>query len=671
MNRFKILFRASVLVLITLSIFIVPTLYAQTPATMLVPVALAPVQRDTPVELTALTLDAEIEESNGRTIISGNSTFKLHNTDRANDLQVAVGFPTWAGDVYVFDPARFGVFNVSVDGARVRTLNPARADLKIGNTIRAVDWYTFTVSIAADEKSTVRYDFAQDLGDSLMPRVIYGMLPAVNWKGAIGSARLTLNFPNNTTLEQIVAYDPPNPEFDGKSITWRFTTKEPPANPTFTVLRQSTWDDLNAKRRAAQQTPNDANARAALGNVLRQIAAIDSPKHDSFAMQAIAELETAVRLDPNNRTARQGLGTVYETRAGAATGPRNVGYVQLAIAQWEALQNDATARRQLAEDNFYLGLDAQTRRDFSNASAYYDKASTFAPGGAGPLFTLDRMNAQRKSLNTTWARALIEQNDLATASPKARAALGDKFMTQFAPPAFYVTRAQVTTSAQNRLLTFSLAPYLSPGEMQNAASGVVATLRNAADVDANLSMEGLNAVVNITIPFENRPQLNFKLNALANALPNRVEWALVRATLAGSNFEWSERDEIFARTTSYREPVDLTAACEAFTAQSDEITRNLSALQNISASDDEGQLKRAMLQAAQRGWQNALSFGRVTYHAGNDQARVDLCNGQTLAWSSTTWKIERVGLAFLMIQAVIIPAVVWWWLKKKRPKESN
>lgn len=671
MKLSKILFRASAILLVIISIIIVPNLHAQTSATILVPVALAPVQRDTPVELTALTLDAEIEESNGRTILSGNSTFKLHNTDRANDVQIAVGFPAWAGDVYAFDPARFGVFNVSVDGARVRTLNPARADLKIGNTIRAVDWYTFTVSIAADEKSTVRYDFAQDLGDSVMPRAIYGMLPAVNWKGAIGSARLTLTFPNNTTLEQIVAYDPPNPEFDGKSITWRFTTKEPPTNPSLTILRQSTWDDLNAKRRAAQQTPNDANARAALGAVLRQLAAIDSPKRDSLAMQAIAELETAVRLDPTNRTARQSLGAVYETRAGAATGPRDVGYVQLAIAQWEAMQNDATARRQLAEDYFYLGLDAQTRRDFANASNYFDKASALAPGGAGPLFTLDRMDAQRKSLNIAWARALIEQNDLATASSKARIALGDKFMTQFAPPAFYVTRAQVTTNGQTRALTFSLAAYLSPGEMQNAASGVVATLRNAADIDANLTMEGLNAVINLTIPFENRSQLNFKSNALTNALPNRVEWALVRAMLSANNFEWSERDEMFARTTSYREPVNLAPACEAFTAQSDEITRNLSTLQNISASDDEGQLKRAMLQAAQRGWQNAVSFGRVTYSAGNDQARVDLCNGQTLAWSSSTWKIERVGLAFLIIQAMVMPAVVWWWLKKKRPKESN
>lgn len=670
MNFFKPLFRASTLFLILLSNLIAPNLHAQTSATILVPVALAPVQRDTPVELTALTLDAEIEESNGRTIISGNSTFKLHNTDRANDLQIAVGFPTWAGDVYTFDPARFGVFNVSIDGTRVRTLNPARADLKIGNTIRAVDWYTFTVSIAADEKSTVRYDFVQDLGDSVMPRMIYGMLPAVNWKGAIGSARLTLSFPNNTTLEQIIAYDPPNPEFDGKSITWRFTTKEPPTNPALTFLRQSVWDDLNAKRRTAQQNPNDANARAALGNLLRQLAAIDSPKHDSLAMQAIAELETAVRLDPNNRTARQALGAVYETRAGAATGPRNVGYVQLAIAQWEALQNDATARRQLAEDYFYLGLDAQTRRDFSNASNYYDKASALAPGGAGPLFTLERMNAQRKSLNIAWARALLEQTDLANASSKARAALGDKFMTQFSPPAFYVTRAQVTTSAQTRALTFTLAPYLSPGEMQNAASGAVAVLRKAVDVDANLTAEGLNAVVSIAIPFENRAQLAAKLEALAKALPNRVEWSLVRAVLSSNDFAWSERDEIFARTTSYREQVNLAAACDAFTAQSDEIARNLSALQNISASDEEGQLKRAMLQAAQRGWQNALAFGRVTYRAGNEESRVDICNGQTLAWSSSSWKVERIGLAFLIIQAIIIPAVVWWWIKK-RPRESN
>ena len=644
------------------------TLHAQTPTPILVPIALAPTQSNTPIELVALTLDAEISETGGRTIVSGNATFKLHNTDRLNDLQAAVGFPTWAGDPYTFDPARLGSFTVSIDGARVRTLTPARADLKIGTAIRSVDWYTFTLPLEGDEKKTVRYDFVQDLGDSMMPRFVFGMFPAINWKGAIGSARITLKFPNTTTLEQIIAYDPPNPEFDGQSLTWRFTTKEPPANPSLTFLRPSVWDDLNAKRRAAQQNPNDANARAALGNLLRQLAALDSPRRDNFAMQAIAELETAVRLDPNNRTARQALGAVYEMRAGPATGPRNIAYLQLAVAQWEALSNDANARKQLAEDYFYLGLDAQTRREFETASNYFDLALARAPNGAGPLFTLERMNTQRRALNVAWARALIERGEATAAIAKARAVVGDSFIAQFTPPSFYVTRAQVTTTPQMRSMVFTLAAYSSPDELLNTTSGIVAALRNSTDVDANLVAQGTNVSIQINVPFENRGHLSAKLGALTQAMPNRAEWALMRAVLAPSQFEWTETDEWFTRSIRYSEYVDLSGTCNTFSTQLEGINQNIVPLANALPNDEEAQLKRALLQYAQRGWQNALSFAQVTFRAGKEETRVDACAAKTIAWSSSTWKIERVAILVLVIEVLGVGILVARWRARHSPK---
>ena len=650
---------------ITLALYLTPPTLADSPAPIFVPVALTPLQRDTSIEIVALTLDADIGESNGHTVISGYSTFKLHNTDLVSDTVVAVGFPTWAGDPFTFDPGRLGNFAVSIEGTKVKSLTPARAALKIGSVIRAVDWLTFTVALDADEKKTVRYDFQQDLGDGAMPRFAYGLLPATDWKGSVGSARLTLHFANPTTLEQIVAYDPPNPDFDGQSVTWRFTEKEPIANPSLTILRPSTWDDLNAKRRAAQQNPNDANARAALGNLLRQLAVVDSPRRDSFSMQAIAELETAVRIDPNNRTARQALGSMYESRAGPANGPRSAAYVALAVAQWEPLTNDANARKQLAEDYFYLGLDAQTRRDFANAAMYFDKASALAPNGAGPLFTVERMNTQRRLLNLAWARALIDQNDADNAAPKARVALGDKFMATFTPPLFYVSKTQVTTSAQSRAMLFTLAPYLSPSEMQNAVSGVIASLR-AAGTDASLVADGSNVALSINIAFADRAELANTLGALANALPNNADWSLVRAVLSPDNLEWNEADELFTHTTQYREDIDLSSACNAFNAQLDSIATNLSPLASASPNDDEAQLKHAMLNFAQKGWQNALSAGRVTYHAGANELRVDTCAAQTLAWSSSSWRIERVAIVVIVIELFGAGILVWRWRKRSR-----
>jgi hypothetical protein len=360
---------------------------------------------------------------------------------------------------------------------------------------------------------------------------------------------------------------------------------------------------------------------------------------------------------------------LYEARAGAATGPRNAAYVQLAVAQWETLQNDANARKQLAEDYFYLGLDAQTRNAYADAAAYYDKASALAPNGAGPLFTPERLTAQRRALNLAWASALLDQNDTSAAITKARATLGEKFMATFTPPLFYVTRIQVTTAAQTRMMSFALAPLLRD-ETQNELSGVVSTLR-AAGAEANIASDNANALLTISVPFQTPLQLRDQMSALAKTLPDRAEWSLVRATLTPNDIDWDEADELLTRTTRYREGVDLSPACRAFTAQLDPLAQNLKPLETASANDDEAQLKRALLKYAQRGWQSALANGRATYRAGAAEDRVEPCAAKLLAWSSSAWRPERVAVIVGMLEVVGIGVLVARWRGRQRQQTPN
>ncbi|MCI0476080.1 MAG: hypothetical protein L0Y55_07515, partial [Anaerolineales bacterium] len=379
---------------------------------------------------------------------------------------------------------------------------------------------------------------------------------------------------------------------------------------------------------------------------------------------AVAELETAVRLDPNNRATRQSLAALYEARAGAATGPRNPAYIQLAVAQWQALQNDANARKQLAEDYFYLGLDAQTRNAFADASAYYDQASALMPNGAGPLFTPERLTAQRRALNFAWANALLVQNDPGAAIPKARTALGDKFIATVTPPLFHVTRAQVTTAAPSRVMIFTLAPLLRD-ETQNELSGVVSIWR-AAGADANIASDGTNVLLTLIVPHQTPLQLRDRMSALAKMLPDRAEWTLVRAVLSPTDIDWDETDELLTHVTRYREGVDLSPACRAFTAQLDPLAQNLKSLETASPSDDEAQLKRALLKYAQRGWQAALANGRATYRAGVEEDRVEPCAAKTLAWSSSAWRPERVALIVGAVEVVGIVVLVLRWRSRRK-----
>jgi hypothetical protein len=626
-----------------------PLSLAQAPTPIFVPVALAPSQPDSPIELVALTYDGDIREINNHTIITGSVTFKLHNTDRLNDLQAPVGFPSWAGDPYAFDPSRLDVFLGNIDGRKIN-LTSSRADLKLGTSLRNVDWYTFTLPIAGDEKRTVEFDFQQDLGESVTPRITFGLVPANNWKGNIGSARLTLNFPETTTLEQIITYDPPNPTFNGTSFTWLFQNHQASTQPYITIIKPSVWNDLLTRRRAARQTPNDANAHAALGSLYRMLAQPDSPKSESFYAQAVAELETAIRIDTNLKNARQSLAALYEARRTRRRTAKQ--RLQLAIQNWEALApGDPSARRQLAEDYFYLGLDAQTRRAFADAQKYFDKATALAPSGAGPLFTSERAIAQRRSMNLAWGRQSLDNADFATAMDRGQAALGDAFTKSFRAPDFTVTRAQVTTASDTRTLVFSLTPFAATvEELKNAASGVVTAAR-ALGADGSVTNDNSNIVLTISMPFQNVTQLTARQAALAKFLGSQPDWALVRAVLSPTELAWSENSQSIVGTPSYREGVDLAGACASFNAQMQPIAQSLAPLENIPANDEEKQFRRALLKSTQAEWQSALASG-VTYRAGSNEFVVEPCATRVIA--SSLVSIQPIGIALIGVPVVIV-----------------
>lgn len=641
----------------TLALF-VPITSAQAPAITYIPVALAPVQRDSPVELVALTLDAQIKEINGHSIITATSTFKLHNTDRLTDLQVPMGFPTWAGDPFGFDPNRLDGFSVTVDGKKI-ALQPARSELKIGNMVRTVDWYTFTLPILGDEKRIVQMDFQQDLGDNSMPTIHYGLVTANGWKNNVGSARLTIAFPSATTLEQIIATDPPNSSFDGNSVTWLFQNNEPLTNPYLALIKPSIWSNLLARRRAARQNPNDSDAHTALGSLYLSLSQYDTPKRDSLSAQGIAELESSIRADPNNYSARQLLAALYEARAGPAIGPRNSAYVQLAVENWQVLAtNDGNARRQLAEDYFSLGIDAQTRGAYADAQNYFDRAALTFPGGAGPLFTLDRESTQKHTLNLSWMRSALNQEDTALAMSRARVQFGDGFVDSFQVPTFFVTHSSVTTGEDRRKLEFTLARFGAPSnEWQNQLNRIVTS---AQAVGIESSLDDRNSTVIFTIPFEDVAQLESRQTALADALGDLTEWALVRSILSPMEFDWSVSKQNFEESTRYQEYVDLGSACSRLNAQVQSISQSLAALGN--AADEDSSVKRALLQNAQRGWQSGVDQANVTYRVGLREFPIEPCATRDI--QSTDVTLMPLGYAAISVALMSLAGGIWFWKRR-------
>lgn len=631
LRTFKSAWHVGTLLALAVSfLFLVPVAAAQAPSPN-IPVTLAPLNRQTAVELSALTVDANIYESDGHTYASGTMTWKARNTDPANETTIVVGFPEMASASASFDPTRFSAFRVLVDN-QTMVLSPGVADVIYGGASRDVNWYTFELTLGPDEKKTITAEFTQDLGTDLFPRFTYAMLVGNRWKNAVGSARVTVNLPAQTTGEQFIALDPVVPGFDGQELTWLWENLNPEADPGVTLIRPSLWANLVARRAAVAQNPDDANAHLEAGRVYQQLASVESPRRDNFLAQAVAELETAARLAPDNVDAVTSLAELYEQRAGPAGGPREVNYLALAMEQWQKLIGttaDGNARKQLGEDSFYLSLDAFSRGEYARALKLLEDARSFAPDGAGPLYTAARLENQIKLTHIGAARADIQDGAISNALTHVRAAYGEQFQpaTNMPTDALALNHARIVTRPNEREIIFNLVPYPAPSDaVQEMTNQVVNALNQTGAGTATLAADTNGYTITLAIPYNDDNDLRTRLVRLAGAIPVRSDWALVRAALVPALLEYSTSDDALSRSVKYREQVDLGPGQQAMQNTLNETSETLAQLNAAPPDDQESQLKSALLEHAREWWYK--QFGALTL-----DYELDAGSGVTRAWT--------------------------------------
>jgi tetratricopeptide (TPR) repeat protein len=647
-----------------------------------VPVALAPIDRTSTVELVALTLDGDLTESGGHTFVQGNMTFKVHNTDNLQPVTLAVGFPEWAGGDLSFDPAAFVTFDVTVDNKKI-TLGQTNAPVRVGAEVRSVNWYTFDLSLDPDEKKVVVVDFAQDLGSGFLPRFTLGLEPSNGWEGKIGSARLTLNMPSPTTAEQFVALDPSVPQFDGEKLTWLWIDFNPDADPGVTLIRPSVWTDLLSKRAAAAQNPDDAGLHLALGRAYQQLATSESARRDNFLAQAVAELETAARLEPSNVDALSTLAQLYETRAGPDSGPRDSNYVALALSEWKSLIGtgaDSQGRQHSAEDSFYLAIAARSRGDNEQALKYLKDAANFSPNGAGPLYTPEHLATEMKGVQLALARDAEDHGDVVTALNYAGEALGKDFGLSPSPPipSFAMDQAEVVTTDSERLITFSVLAYPAASAAAQQAVDQVALALNktGAGTAARVATQSDYGLA-VTVPFSSDHDLASRLTRLAHAFPQREDWDIFSGVLYSPLIEWNERIDTFTDTTTYREEVDLSTAEQPMQSKLDQMSQAIGTLETAPAGDDAAQLRLALLRDSQQWWERAISASRATFllqRSGTPQRRwsVKLGDKSTLAYEDSEIRPEWYligGLSALL--AVMLMALLLMVLRGRRGRRPH
>jgi hypothetical protein len=300
--------------------------------------------------------------------------------------------------------------------------------------------------------------------------------------------------------------------------------------------------------------------------------------------------------------------------------------------QWHKLigtASDAQARTQLGEDSFYLALDATTRGEFNRAQKFLDDANTFAPNGAGPLYTPERLQNQIKLTHIAAARADIENGAISNALVHVRAAYGNQFQpaTNLPTDALALNRARIKTTRNERELTLQLVPYPAPsGATLEIANQVVTKLNDTGAGTAELAADAIGYTITIQVPFNGDNDLRNRLVQLASAIPARSDWALVRAALVPALLEIQMGDDLFSRRVKYREEVDLAPGQEAMQSTLNEMSATIGTLSAASPDNQESQLKLALVTHAQKWWHKQLSALTLDYD-------VDLGGGVTRQWT--------------------------------------
>jgi hypothetical protein len=453
-----------------------------------------------------------------------------------------------------------------------------------------------------------------------------------------------------TTGEQFVALDPVVPEFDGQNLTWLFANLNPESDTGFSFIRPATWRALLERRAAAAQNPEDAGAHLELGRIYQELASVSSPRRDNFLAQAVAEFETAARLEPGNVRALTTLAELYETRAGAPTTIRDVNYIALAMEQWHKLvgtEGDARARQQLAEDSFYLALDAKAHEDYDRALKLLDDARTFAPGGAGPLYTPEHWENEHKFTNILAARAALMRDDMPRALEHTRAAYGDEFQ-QALPvpvPSFALTRASVTTTPGERRIVLQIVPYPALDDGTRAVMRDLAVaLEETGAGTATVEEDATSFTLTLRVLFNGENDLRNRLTLLGNAIPRRADWQLARAAISPQELELVIADESWARRVHYREVVDVSQGQAAVQDLLNALSRSIGELSAAPPDDSQAQLRLALVTHAQEWWQKALGSLVLAYRldagGASREWAISLTAPRTLEYDAETIRPE-------------------------------
>ena len=641
---FGISFFALLFLLFSLSPF-PSTTYAQEEESLVAGTAPVPLEGDEDVVFVSQSVDATVSRSpDGQYWVDAQGAVRLHNTNPLTPTYLKFGWPGWPGDNLRFDLIELADFKPVKDGKPLTTTIESRPTTWAAEE-KESRWVISEITIEPDKRDRIYFDWRQPLANESLLTYSFALKPAQAWSGSVGSTRITLNFPQFTSPESIVAATPLNYTFTGDKIEWLIIDQEPQINPTVIFIAPHLWQEIEQARADRATEPVQANLR--LVGLYEQLLQLGITKYEGEIEGA---LNAAHQAGPDEVEPLQRLAALYQAQA--AQEPNNLALLEQAVTTTEALlatgADDEDSRKGLVRDLLRLAAlwaenDAKIALDFLNRAE---------AAGADPT----EIERERAIVEEKLISAAVERGELEHAFDLAQ----EYGLTTELPTVPWLTSSEVhlKNEPDKRLIFFT-----AYGEHE-ALDQKLRPLADHIEQMGYLSTWDTETST-LTIQFDGNNQSWLQSgNDVASFLRDEPELELLRAALSTNPIQYRLYEDQFYRYYEYREQLNIDNLAQK---TADQIRQEAAA----SPVAQKSAWHHYLLSQSAIAWQqlaDSQRFGLTTqfYIQGNlieREWRFTIPSNETIEWSGHAPRYDRwfllaiiaAGGLFLLLGLIWLP----------------
>ena len=536
----------------------------------------------TPAATTGITLQAHIAEFRISDAVDGASranvvsTYRLHNPGNSLEALTLRLSPV--------DPSSAvapGTFRNLAMTAGEQSL-PLEPDGRGG--------YTTQVQLDADARLTLLMTYEIDL-DGILPTVYYAPSVLNRWPGNV-SLRIDVLVPDSIVPESWTRVEPDTwtyglPDEPALSdLKWLYDSSVPEQPFLFQFVLPSVWAEISAGEEATVGVAS-LSGSGRLGDLYRRLheaPEANAAVRDRFYAQSLAAYLAGLSSATAASSAQAelaplhiGLANLYRNQivdeASGSVAQYAEAMVQEVIEALSLIPADDSRRRELAQwqaDGLHVMLnDARNRRDWQRALGTLKRMAQLPPD----VIDGSEIENGRREITIQQALQLLEQGNREAAFAVAGPEIASPDLSPPEQSHAIFSGWQVTVTANPQTIDVIAVGVPVPGREESAmqsAQELIDLWRLGIDEQAyafsvgEVMMDGDGGAPAVRIDLR-IPVVGGAL-ALANLVPSRPDWALLRSLLLQLSPSVERRSALLWHTLELSQPLDLRSAGDQWNA---------------------------------------------------------------------------------------------------------